>query len=466
MSKGGIEVARSIPPAGAVTPRAVITRRDFLQRSAAAAAVAALGGPLAACQPPEPTGGGGTEGAVDLDFVIWSYSVGTVQSNIERFQKQFPDVRVNLSDFSWNAYHETMVNRFNSETPMDVAYNGGDWLPEFASAGWVVPLAEHVPWVGDYEGKIFEFAWQDMVHEDEIYGMPYYADTISFIYNDKVLKDAGISGPPQSWEEVTQQAKLLQRKGMDSPVLIELAQDLPTITEVFVSMVFGRGGELIDEQANPLWTDSSSPVAEQMAWLVDSATRDKILTYVPHETDVVREMNTGRHAFTVLYNYNLASLNNKATSPLAGQFKLAQMPGETHECYGFAKFYNLTQMAVDRGPEVVDACGRFIEYFSGAVDGEYHVAKRWALESGLGFGQQELFEDPEVRDSLSKWVDLETRLQQLELARAQLHTVWYGIWSESFRREYVRAMTGETSVDDALAASADAWDELKSQYSK
>jgi len=65
--------------------------------------------------------------------VIWSYSVETVQSNIDRFEKEYPKITVNLSDFSWNSYHSTMVNRFNSKTPMDMAYNGGNWLPEFAA---------------------------------------------------------------------------------------------------------------------------------------------------------------------------------------------------------------------------------------------------------------------------------------------------------------------------------------------
>jgi multiple sugar transport system substrate-binding protein len=438
------------------------SRRAFLGRAAAAAALTSVVGPLAACKPPEEAGGAG---GTNLDFVIWSYSVETVQSNIDRFQEKYPNITVNLSDFSWNAYHETMVNRFNSKTPMDVAYDGGNWLPEFAAAKWVVPLADHFPWVEDYRDKIFDFAWQDMSDGDKVYGLPYYADTQSFLYNEKILKDNGISGPPGTWEELTEQAKMLQQKGMESPVIIEMAQDLPTITEAFTSMVFGRGGQMFDEEANPLWTDPGSPMAQQMQWLADAANRDNILTFVPHETNAVREMNTGRHAFTVLYNYNLAELNNKARSPRAGEFKLALMPGETQESYGFAKFYNVTQMAVDRGNDVVDACGKFIEYFAGETDGEYVVAKRWALESGLGFGQKPLFDDPEVRNSLSQWMDLDVRQEQLESARAQRYTSWYGIWDEDFRREYASAMSGEISAEDALATSAERWNELKKQYS-
>ena len=46
-------------------------------------------------------------------------------------------------------------------------------------------------------------------------------------------------------------------------------------------------------------------------------------------------MNTGKHAFSVLFNYVLAAMNEKATQPLAGQFALAPMPGSAHACLGF-----------------------------------------------------------------------------------------------------------------------------------
>ena len=62
-------------------------------------------------------------------------------------------------------------------------------------------------------------------------------------------------------------------------------------------------------------------------------------------------------------------------------------------------------------------------------------------------------------------MDLDVRQQQLESARAQRYTKWYGIWDEDFRREYVKATSGEVSAEDALATMAERWNELKKQYS-
>ena len=81
--------------------------------------------------------------AVNLDFVVWNYAEDIIQANIDLFQQIYPDVTVKLSSFTWQTFHETMVNRFRSKTSTDVSYNGGNWLEEFAAAGWVVPLEDH-----------------------------------------------------------------------------------------------------------------------------------------------------------------------------------------------------------------------------------------------------------------------------------------------------------------------------------
>jgi multiple sugar transport system substrate-binding protein len=430
--------------------RKSLSRRAMLGGAAGLAAGSALISPQwAAAQ------------TAELDFTIWNYAEDIVQDNINIFQEANPGVTVNLSSFAWPEFHTTMVNRFSSGTPTDVSYNGGNWLEEFAAAGWVVPLDAHFDWVAGYQDKVLPFAWQDMTYNEQVYGLPYYADTITFMYNQRILEEAGISAPPATWEEVTEQSLQLKEGGMAAPFIYEFANTLPNVSEAFASMVFGRGGELIDEEQNPLWTDPESPAYQQLQWLVDARQTHEIMAIDPHETTVTNAMNTGQHAFTVMFNYNLAALNNAATSPLAGEFALALMPGETHECYGFAKFYNMTQMAVDRGQEIIDGVGSFIQYFAGEVDGEYPVAKRWAVEQGLGFGQIPLLDDPDVQEAWGAWIDIPTWREQLELARARRQSVWYGIWSETFHPLLGQALNGEITVDELAQQSADEWNSLK-----
>jgi multiple sugar transport system substrate-binding protein len=443
-----------------------LSRRDFLKALGVGSASLGLGGALRTYAASAPTPGSrlsALAAPVNLDFVVWSYSVDTILDNIKKFQVKYPEINVTVSDFAWNAYRETIINRFTGNTATDVLYVGGDWLPEWAKAGWVVPLEDQFPKVKEYVPKIAPYAVADMTYNGKLYGLPYYADTTSFLYNDKLLKDNGFQKPPTTWEEVAEQCKALQKKGMESPFLLELAQALPTSLEDFTAMVFGRGGELLDENLDPILDKADGPAFKQLEWLA-TGVKEKWILVQPHETDIVKALNTGKHVFTVLYNYNLAELNNKAASPLAGQFKLALMPGGTGETYGFAKFYTLTKMAVDRGKEVTDAALKFMEYFGGETDGEYPIVKRWAVEKGLGFGQLPLFDDPDVKKSFSQWVDVDVLKQQVTKARARRQPAWYGIWGEFVRLQLVRAVNGETSVAEALGAAAEKARELKKQF--
>lgn len=437
------------------------TRRDVLKLAGAGAASAALGGGVLAL--PRSALAGPT--TINLNFSVWSYSVDTIQENIKRFEQAYNNrIKVKVTDFPWPQYRDTMIARFSGRSTLHVLYNGGDWLPEFARAGWVVPLEDYLPTVRtNYAKKIAGFAVQDMTYNGKIYGLPYYADMTTFQYNDVLLKQQGLRAAPQTWEELTDQAKFLRGKGIESPIIFEFATNLPNTIDNFTAMVYGRGGDWFDANLDPVFDRPNSEFRQQLSWVADTV-KQKLAVVLPHETDVVKALNTGKHVYAVLWNYNLAEANNKAVSPRAGQFKIALMPGQTHETQGMCKFYNMTKYAVDQGKDTVDASIKFIEYFGGEHQGQYKIAKRWAVEKGLGFGQLPLYEDAEVRKSFGQWIDFDTLKLQASKARARRHPVWEGVFNEFARVQLVRAIGGETSVDSAVGAMAAKAKELKAQF--
>ncbi len=439
-----------------------IGRRDFLKLMGAGAASLGIAG-IAGCAPkpaPTPT----PAGPLHLDFTVWSYSIETILDNIKKFQEAYNNAfEVSLTDIAWGEYHETMVARFTAKTPTDVCYNGGDWLPEFAKAGWVVPLEDHFPQVLDYKPDIVGYALSDITYKGKLYGLPYYSDITSFQYNKKLLGESGVKGPPETWEELTDQLEFLKGKGFDPPMALEIAVEMPTTFDNFTAMAYGRGGEWFDENFDPLFEDPAGPLGQQLQWMVDNY-KAGLVTYLPHETEVQKQLNTGKTIYAVLWNYNIAALNSPDVSPLAGQYDVALMPGATHETQGMAKMYNMTQMAVDRGQEVMDACWKFIEYFAGKYEGEYKVAERWAVEKGLGFGIMPLYDDPDVQKAFASFVTPAKLKEQAALARARRHPEWEGIFNEFALLQIVSGATGEISVEESIESMANKAKELKAQY--
>jgi len=399
---------------------------------------------------------------ITLEFVVWNYSLDTIQENIKTFEANNPGIKVNLTDYAWPDYQDSLILRFRGNTQTDVIYGGQDWLPAWALAGFVAPLEDIAPpgAIDELKKDIAGFALSDVTYDGKLYGLPYYADTISFIYNKKILEDAGIA-VPRTWEEVTAAAEKLKAAGMERPFVYEYNQELPNFFDAFVAQAYGRGARLFDADLNAIFDNPENGAYKQLQWIADANSKGLVQPET-HESKIIPAMNTGKHAFTVVYNYVLAALNNTAVQPLAGQFALAPMPGTAHSTLGFSKFYAVTaKTAAD--PERAQAAWKFINFMAGKP---YTVAKRWAVEKGLGFGQLPLFDDKDVIDAWGKWIDVPTLKQQVATATAGTWTEWSGVWSAYFRPLLAEAMVGEASVDEVMKEGAQRWNQLKEQFTK
>ncbi|MCB9966039.1 MAG: sugar ABC transporter substrate-binding protein [Geminicoccaceae bacterium] len=398
---------------------------------------------------------------VTLEFVVWNYSLDTIQDNVRQFEAENPGIKVNVTDYTWPDYHDSVVLRFRGNTTTDVIYGGQDWLPAWAAAGYLYPLDEiAADAIESYKKDLAGFTINDMTYDGHLYGLPYYADTISFIYNQRILKDAAIE-VPTSWEEVADAARKLKANGMERPIVYEFNQELPNFYDAFVAQAYGRGGDLFDEEGEAIFNRPDNAAFQQLSWLRD-VIAEGLVAFENHESTIIPAMNSGKHAFTIVYNYVLAAMNNKADQPLAGEFALARMPGEAQSTLGFTKFYAITSSAAENR-ERREAAWKFVDFMAGPP---YAVAKRWAIEKGLGFGQLPLLEDPEVIEAWSGWVDMPTLQAQIETARGGTWKEWTAVWAASFRPLMAQAMIGEATVEEVMSQGAERWDALRAQMAR
>ena len=441
-----------------------------------AALVAGCGAPAAGppeaepAEPAEPAAGGESAEPASLDFVVWSYGIETIQDNIKNFQDANPECQINLKDYSWLEYHDTMVGRFAAGDPPPLLYGSDHWLQEWASAGWLAPLNEPFPQVADYSGELAPYALQGMTYDDDVYGLSYYADTIDFVYNEDQLQQAGFDAPPQSWQDVWDMSTALKEQGItEYPMILAFSQAEGASIEAMISMIYGRHtGEdaLFDDANQPTFAQEGSAAQEAIQWLKEAYDAGLLdpASLQTAEIDQVKSMQSGAHTFTILPQYNMAELNRPESGEFAGKFRIALMPGDSHSTVGYVRFYAMTPEAAAMGEAALACAWEFLEYFGGKTDGNYTVVKRWAVENGLGFAQLPLFEDPDVNEAFGTWGDVDVIAQQAELARAKEGlTPWFGAWDVFTRAEIHKAILGQQSTMDTLNNMAAKWDELAQQ---
>jgi multiple sugar transport system substrate-binding protein len=413
--------------------------------------------------PPEPM-------AIQEDFVVWSYGIETITDNIAKFQEKNPGITITLKDYSWLDYHDTMVGAFTAGNSPELLYGSDHWLSEWAGAGWLEPIDAHCPSVAEYSSELAPYALQGMTYDGKVYGLSYYADTMDFVYNETLLKQAGFDKGPETWDDVYNMSKAIKEQGInDYPIIMAWSQKEGAFPEAFLSMVYSQHegpNAMFDADLNPVFNQDGSAAAQVLEWLrkvYDEGLFDPA-SLTTAEIDQVKSMQSGQHVFTIFPQYNMAEVNRPESGEYAGQFKIALMPGKSHSTVGYVRFYAMTPAVVEQGPEYVEAACKFLDYFGGKTDGQYTVVKRWAVENGLGFAQLPLFDDADVIEAFGKWGDVPTIKQQATLARSKEGlTTWYGAWDVFARAEIHKAILGEQSVADTLKNMADKWNELKAQ---
>jgi len=405
---------------------------------------------------------------VSLNFMVWTFAVDTIQENIKRFQQRYPNINVRLTDYNWGQFPDTIVANFvgGSNAP-DVLYSSDHWLQQWAAAGWITPLDDYFPQVKEMAKSFSQYAVEGMSYKGKIYGLPYYADPMAFFYNEAIVKKAGFSLPPSTWEELLQQAKVIKEKGLVKyPIGFGFSQQEPFSIEVFISMVYSRGGDLFDKDMNPVFDRPGSATIKAIEWVRD-ALRAGVLDPETLQWDGVQAgnaMRAGNQVYSISRASALWSFNNPQQSKEAGNFKIALMPGSTHQTVGFVRFYAMSSQVPKRGKDALDAAWNFLNYFGGpGPDNSYPVVRRWALDFGLGFAQMPLFRDTDILLSFGKWVDvpLLQRIGQRYSKVKQGLTPWFAQWDVFTRAELQKAYLGQQSPDQTAKNMAAKWNELK-----
>jgi len=203
--------------------------------------------------------------AETLNFATWSAAVDQVKAHLASFEKQ-TGIQVAYTNSPYAQYRETMITKFTGGAPVDVLWVSDSWLPEFADAGWIVPVDPYKQLMA-YAPETSDFCVKSMTYKGKQYGLTYYTDYMSFVYDADLLAKAGITAPPATWAEVTEQAKAIKAKGLsDYPVAIGLAQE-SWLIEYMTAMVYAHGGSFVDDNGKAA---ESPGTAAALQWLVDA----------------------------------------------------------------------------------------------------------------------------------------------------------------------------------------------------
>lgn len=175
---------------------------------------------------------------------------------VEAFEKDNPDIEVEIMYESWAGWIQTYPTYFEADTQPDVIFWWDNKLHDSSANPKLVDLE---PYLGnEIMDQIPESVWNlvDVGDLDGIRYVPSSVDTFVLYYNKDLFKAAGLDpdSPPANWDEMLNAAKTIHEKtgkpGIGCPAITG-----SEVLEEFVGLFVNQASDqaMLDDKSMPLF---------------------------------------------------------------------------------------------------------------------------------------------------------------------------------------------------------------------
>jgi multiple sugar transport system substrate-binding protein len=190
--------------------------------------------------------GGCSPGKQEIEFVFMQRNDATGEywkKVASDFEAANPDVKVNLHILTWDEGPDTIEKMVKEGNPPDIIHVATRELGGYIARGWVEPLDGYMTpeFKSGFYPKILNASAQ---YEGRTFGLPVSVTTRGLYYNKELFARAGISEPPQNWQELREAALKISQLGPDTYGLGVIGNGKETDLYFYYFLV-GNGGSML-----------------------------------------------------------------------------------------------------------------------------------------------------------------------------------------------------------------------------
>ncbi|PPA69961.1 ABC transporter substrate-binding protein [Jeotgalibacillus proteolyticus] len=328
-------------------------------------------------------GCGGSDSGEDSDAIsVWAMGEeGKLLNEMTAGYEEETGVKVNVQAIPWDQAYDKLLTAVASGNGPDVLQLGTTWVAEFADAGALLDLTEHMEEYPDFDlENYFEGAQTSMKYDDQIVGIPWYVETRTMYYRTDLLEEVGYSEPPATWDELKDAASKLTESG-DNDNVYGLDIDLNDQITPFI-FAWQNGFEFDAENPN-----FDSPEFKGALEYYTSYFEEGIST-TSEGIDIVQAFKDGQKPIFFSGPWMINIMNDQAPD-LEGKWAVAPMPAQENNLssIGGANF------SVFHNSEKVDEALDFIAYMN-----EVDTQLEWMEKSNTLPSRLEAWESPELAE--------------------------------------------------------------------
>ncbi|MFI6873880.1 ABC transporter substrate-binding protein [Streptomyces sp. NPDC050400] len=250
-----------------------------IRAAAVGAATLTLALTATACGGGSSSGGGSNDSPKTLTY--WASNQGAsiavdkkvLQPELDKFEKQ-TGIKVKLEVIPWSDLLNRILTATTSGQGPDVLNIGNTWSASLQASGALLPWdAKNFDKIGGKDRFVESAIGSAGAQGKDPAAVPLYSMSYALYYNKKMFKDAGISKPPTTWDEVVADGKKISKDGKWG-LAAEGSNLSNNIHQVFV-LAKQHGADWFTADGKPDFTSDGAVAAVKQ--YVDLMAKDKII---------------------------------------------------------------------------------------------------------------------------------------------------------------------------------------------
>jgi multiple sugar transport system substrate-binding protein len=278
-----------------------------------------------------------------------------VRRQLTRFMTEHPGIRVEQRDIpdAADQKHQLYVQWLNAgASDPDILQLDVIWTPEFAAAGWILPLDRFAPdTTAFFPSTIAANRWRD-----SLFAIPWFVD-VGMLYWRTDLADSA----PKTFEALVRDARRAKGRGLRYGLVWQGAR-YEGLVATFLEYLGGHGGRILEGGRVMVNSDAGLRGLTEMLDEIyrEDVVPSAVLTW--HEEETRFAFQNGEAAFMRNWPYAYGPMQDSSGSRVAGRFAAAPMPaapgGRPTAALGGS------QLAINRNCEHPDSAWKVIEYLT------------------------------------------------------------------------------------------------------
>lgn len=327
---------------------------------------------------------------------VWSVyeDSSSLKPLFDAYHKLHPTISIKYKKYGIDEYEQQLLEAWAEDRGPDIYFLPNNWLAKYQTKITPLPNKIKLPYrevkssgignfqktdvidsvkeikttsLNDLSQNYANVVYEDVVKENEIYGLPLSLDTLGLFYNEDLLRYANISYPPETWIEFNSMVKSISLLNEDggfeqSGTALGTTNNITNAGDILILLMLQNGVDLLtpnnrinfDNQENQdlaleainFYNDYSNPIKEVYSWN-------------ENQENALDAFINGQVAFFFGYPYHIQQIKSRTTNKF--NLKTTKIPQISNTLQP-ANFANYWIMTVSHKTKNKDAAWGFIDF--------------------------------------------------------------------------------------------------------